>query len=358
MKIVPASFEILDHLDQQSLAVRIEECGRICYKSEDRITPESALPFVKNVIERGHNSVLEMGVVTLEVNCSFWDYFDFLETVPKYLYLSKISPVGVTTPGMGAVRLLITASVRAWREILINHQNCEVARTACAFLGNRHPYFFDSILPEGGFAVNRCINVRKVPLEDVNDLPVELMVKHRHIAVKFIVNRAISHEVCRHRAMAILQTSQRYCNYASGKFGNEVTYIRPSAFLPESSQPCDLCVERPCDTKKEEYNFAKDCPQWRHLNQGDTSIERYWAWHNQCRSAEKAYLAMIRFDASPQEARTVLPNSCKTEIIVYANLEQWRHIFKLRCSKAAEPSMREVMIPLREEFAKRWPEVF
>jgi thymidylate synthase (FAD) len=358
MKIVPASFEILDHLDQQSLPVRIEHCGRICYKSEDRITPESALPFVEKAIKSGHNSVLEMGVVTLEVNCDSWDYFDFLETIPKYLQLSKVTPNEDRSSGADRVRMLITGSIRAWREMLIGDpEQCGVVLAACALLRKQHPYFFDDITLECKLIMS-SITVRKVPLEEVERLPADLLAKHRHIAVKFIVNRAISHEICRHRAMAILQTSQRYCNYASGKFGNEVTFIRPSAFLPESSQPCNLCVERPCDTKKEEYNFAKDCPQWRHLNQEDTYTERYWAWYNQCRSTEKAYLTMIGYGASPQEARTVLPNSCKTELIIYANLEQWRHIFKLRCSKAAEPSMREVMIPLREEFAKRWPEVF
>jgi thymidylate synthase (FAD) len=318
MKIVPASFEILDHLDQQSLAVRIEECGRICYKSEDRITPESALPFVKNVIERGHNSVLEMGVVTLEVCCSFWDYFDLLETVPKYLCLSKVMPDGDRVSGMDMVRLLITGSIRAWREILINHQNCEVARTACTFLGNRHPYFFDSILPEGGFAVDRCMSVRKVSLKDVDDLPVELMVKHRHVSVKLVVSRAISHQLVRHRPASYLQESMRYCNYASGKFGNEATFIKPLFWEEET--------------------------------------EEYDTWKRAVRDAERVYKLLIE-TSTPQAARTVLPNSCKTEIIVYANLEQWRHIFKLRCSKAAEPSMREVMVPLREEFVKRWPEV-
>lgn len=89
-----------------------------------------------------------------------------------------------------------------------------------------------------------------------------------------------------------------------------------------------------------------------------TAGKDFVAWLEAMQWAEDSYLERIQNGSSPQAARTVLPNSCKTELIVYANLEQWRHIFKLRCSKAAEPSMREVMIPLSEEFAKRWPEVF
>lgn len=357
MKIVPASFEILDHLDQQSLAVRIEHCGRICYKSEDRITPESALPFVAKMAERGHNSVLEMGVVTLEVVCDYRKYVNLLETIPKYLHLTSIEPEGLCllTPESKS-RLLITGSIRAWREMLINHPNCSVIHAACAFLAKRHPYFFDSILPVGGYVIDSRISVRKMSLEDVDDLPAELMVKHRHIAVKFVVNRAIANEIVRHRPCSFLQLSQRYCNYASGKFGNEVTFIRPSAFLPYCL-PCETCGLVDSDYCNAGYCYCP-CPDESKTVSGSTHMKRFSAWLNQCESAEKAYLTMIGHGASPQEARTVLPNSCKTEIIVYANLEQWRHIFKLRCSKAAEPSMREVMIPLREEFAKRWPEVF
>ena len=81
-------------------------------------------------------------------------------------------------------------------------------------------------------------------------------------------------------------------------------------------------------------------------------------WEYQMQEAETAYLAMLENGATPQEARTVLPNSCKTELIVYATLPEWKHIFKLRCSPAADPSMTEVMIPLAAEFAKRYPAVF
>jgi thymidylate synthase (FAD) len=167
--------------------------------------------------------------------------------------------------------------------------------------------------------IKHGISVRKVPLEEVERLPADKLAKHRHLAVKFIVNRAVTHEIVRHRVCSFLQESQRYCRYSEDKFGSEVTFIKPLFWAEDS--------------------------------------EEYAVWRQATEETERLYFKLLE-TSTPQAARTVLPNSCKTEIIVYANLEQWQHIFKLRCSKAAEPSMREVMIPLREEFAKRWPEVF
>jgi thymidylate synthase (FAD) len=307
MKIISPYYEILDHLDQQSLAVRIEYCGRICYKSEDRISQESALPFVAKMAEHGHNSVLEMGVVTLEVHADESAINELFLCQPKYLHISQEGN-----------RLLITGSIRAFREMLMFHPTCAIVLATCACLNERHPYFFSTILPEGGLASVPSITVRKVPLEDIDQLPADKLVKHRHIAVKFIVNRAVTHEIVRHRVASFLQESQRYCRYSDDKFGSEVTFIKPM-FWEEGS-------------------------------------EEYTVWQQAMEETERRYLRLLE-TSTAQAARTVLPNSCKTEIIVYANLEQWRHIFKLRCSKAAEPSMREVMIPLSEEFKQRFPSI-
>jgi thymidylate synthase (FAD) len=308
MKIISPSFEILDYLDQQRLAVRIELCGRICYKSEDKISTESALPFITKVAERGHNSVLEMGVVTLEIDCSQAHTLVFFLRQPKYLHLSRTEN-----------RLLITGSIRAFREMLLFHPNCAVIRASCALLNKRHPYFFQDILPPQGLTAGPDIAVRKVPLAEVDQFYSHNLSIHRYIAVKFIVNRAVTHELVRHRIASYLQESQRYCNYSGDKFGNEVTFVKPVFFAEESAE--------------------------------------YRLWQQAMLAAEQQYLQLLQ-TAAPQAARTVLPNSCKTEIIVYANLSEWRHIFKLRCAKAAEPSMREVMIPLHEAFQNRFPAAF
>jgi len=308
MKIIAPSFTILDHLDQQGLAIRIEYCGRICYKSEDRITPESALPFVEKMVEHGHNSVLEMGVVTLEIVAGEDLIADLFLRQPKYLHISRED-----------CRLLITGSIRAFRELLIFQPDCKIIRAACALLNDRHPYFFRTILLNDQLTAEASIAVRKVPLAEIELLPADKVAKHRYIAVKFIVNRAVTHELVRHRPCGFLQESQRYCRYNNEKFGNEVTFIQPLFWAEDS--------------------------------------EEYAIWQQAMAETEQLYLRLLE-TSTAQAARTVLPNSCKTEIIVYANFEQWRHIFQLRCSKAAEPSMREVMVPLREEFRKRFSRIF
>ncbi len=311
MKIINPSYEVLDHLDQESLAVRIELCGRICYKSEDRIDQNSAMPFVTKMAEHGHNSVLEMGVVTLEMTCADEEMFgELLLLRPQYPHIN-----------WGENRLLITGSIRTFRELLLFHPENAVVRAACAFLSERHPYFFKGVLPKAGLnpaASDSLITVRKVELGEVDQLPQESLLEHRYIAVKFIVNRAVTHELVRHRPCSFLQESQRYCRYSEDKFGSEVSFIKPMFFSEESPE--------------------------------------YLLWEKAMIETEQLYLKLLE-TSTPQAARTVLPNSCKTELILYTNLKEWQHIFSLRTTKAAEPSMREVMIPLQEDFLQRFPVV-
>lgn len=310
MNIIPPSYEILDSLDQQSLAVRIEYCGRICYKSEDKIDQDSAIPFVEKMAEHGHNSVLEMGVTTLRI-----DYSDptllteLMAAQPKYLVIDSLDER----------TLLISGSVRAFREMLLFHPDCTLVKAFSAFLASRHPYFYEKILPATGLEkYDAMVSISKVSLAEVDRLDQALRIRHRHIGVKFTVNRAVTHEIVRHRPCSFLQESQRYCRYADNKFGGEVTFIKPM-FYKEGTPEYDL-------------------------------------WKKAMEETEKIYLRLLE-NSTPQAARTVLPNSCKTELIVYANLQEWKHIFKLRTTKAAEPSMREVMIPLHDELVSRFPEL-
>ena len=309
MKIIPPSYEILDSLDQQSLAVRIEFSGRICYKSEDKIDQDSALPFVSKMAEHGHNSVLEMGVLSLRVSYAEPGMLaELYATQPRFLQIDTLAEN----------TLLVTGSVRAFREMLMFHPGCRLIQAMTAFLAERHPYFFATIIPAGGFQPQPGINVSKVSLLEIDRLPAALRLKHRHIAVKFIVNRAVTHEIVRHRPCSFLQESQRYCRYSDNKFGGEITFIKPMFYKEGSPE--------------------------------------YGLWHQAMTETEQLYLKLLE-TSTPQAARTVLPNSCKTELIVYANLQEWRHIFRLRTTKAAEPSMREVMIPLHQELQARFPEL-
>ena len=148
----------------------------------------------------------------------------------------------------------------------------------------------------------------------------ESVLEHALITVRFIVDRGVSHEIVRHRIASFTQQSTRYCNYGKDKFGGEVSFIHP----------CFWAVNSPL----------------------------YRNWEAQCKAAETVYLWMLRNGATPQEARSILPNSLATEIVVSMNPRSWRHFFHLRCDRSAHPQMREVAIPLWEAFAEKWPSLF
>ena len=146
------------------------------------------------------------------------------------------------------------------------------------------------------------------------------VIEHVSASVRIVCDRGVTHELVRHRLASFSQESTRYCNYGSGKFGREITVIRP--YFWEAGE------------------------------------REYTLWRRAMVAAESAYLGLLDAGATPQEARSVLPNSLKTEIVVTANFREWRHIFTLRTAKAAHPQMREIMLPLLAEFKRRIPIVF
>lgn len=151
----------------------------------------------------------------------------------------------------------------------------------------------------------------------------EAMLEHASMTVKFIVDRGVSHELVRHRLASFAQESTRYCNYSKDKFDGEVTFIRPFFFERGSTE--------------------------------------YSCWEDMCQHAENVYLAMLQMNRTPQEARSVLPNSLKTEVIMTANMREWRHFFRLRAAGetgAPHPQMAEVAVPLLREVQAYMPELF
>lgn len=171
----------------------------------------------------------------------------------------------------------------------------------------------------------------------------ESVLEHCSFTVKFICDRGVSHELVRHRLAAYTQESTRYCNYSKDSFGNEITIIKPCFFND---------VDDNIITQKNLINA---------LNIGTygTNKERaYLHWWFSCNGAEIAYFDMLNNGATPQEARSVLPNSLKTEVNMTANLREWRHFFKLRCAPDAHPQMREVAIKLLHMCQEKIPVVF
>ena len=202
MKIIEPSVELINAPSYGTLLSTIETAGRVCYKSEDKIQEGSAEKFIAGIIKRGHEAVIEHGVIT----------------------------------------------------------------------------------------------------------------------VKFICDRGVTHEIVRHRIASYCQESTRYCNYSQDKFGGEITVIRP-CFLAKGTR-------------------------------------EYEVWYRACDRAESAYFDMLICGCKPQEARSVLPNSLKTEIVMTTNIREWRHFIKLRTTEGAHPQMRQVACMLANKLAEMYPIFF
>jgi len=160
----------------------------------------------------------------------------------------------------------------------------------------------------------------------------EAVLEHASASLLFICDRGVTHELVRHRLVGYCQESTRYCNYSKDKFGNELTYIDPCFWneLDISNLP-DSCYE---DNPKRKL------------------------WEETLQMIEKNYLRLINLGATPQEARSILPNSLKTEIVVTANMREWRYILKLRTSSAAHPQIKEVMDIAKMILKENCPNVF
>lgn len=170
----------------------------------------------------------------------------------------------------------------------------------------------------------------------------EAMLEFFDITVKFTIDRGVSHEVVRHRIASYAQESTRYCNYIGDKFGGFITCIDIEGVmtLKLGSQ-----VTHPVTGEKKIVD--------------ETMImDWYGEWRQAMEDSEKHYLSMVNNYCPAELARSVLPNSVKTEINVKMNLREWRHFFKLRTSKAAHPQMREITIPLLEQFKDKLPLLF
>lgn len=152
----------------------------------------------------------------------------------------------------------------------------------------------------------------------------ESVIEHEKITVRFICDRGVTHEMVRHRIASYSQESTRYCNYANDKFGNELTFIKP-CFWDESTE------------------------------EGKAKME---LWKKSMENIENEYNQLIALGAKPEEARSILPNSLKTEIVVTMNLRAWRNFFKLRTAPAAHPQIRQIASALLDELKVELPVIF
>ena len=159
-------------------------------------------------------------------------------------------------------------------------------------------------------------------IEKLKSFKHESVLEHGAITVRFVTDRGVMAELTRHRMASFSVESTRYCNYSKDKFDNDITVIEP-------------------------FFFTEDAKSGMYSN-----------WKRSCEESETWYLALTKMGASAQEARSVLPNSLKTEIIMTANPREWRHVMNTRSHRDAHPQIRQIMCPLLVEFRKMWPVLF
>lgn len=313
MKIIEPSAVLLppiDITDPLADARRIELCGRVCYKSEDKITDTSAAAFVENLKKRGHLSVLEHADYCCKLNAEA-----FMGMLEAFREIEEITGVKLHLRFTSArENYVVSGNMRAWEVYtsILNEAFPEIFRLMEPII-RRAITIFDLF--------NNTIGNETATRIDPATLtsPIE---RQTHITrtAHIICDRGVSHEIVRHRLASYSQESTRYCNYAKGKFGGEITVIKP-CFWEEGSVT-------------------------------------YRAWRGQCEMLESTYLAMIDAGATPQEARSILPNSLKTELMMTANLREWRHFLTLRCAPSAHPQMREIALLLLPQFQTDYPDLF
>lgn len=291
MRLIKPSFEIIEQKPGvDGLLQHIERCGRTCYKSEDKITEDSAEKFVNMLVNRGHTAMVEHGTVYLTLGMpDRWAYFKYCTN--KY---SEAISEGEAEKG-------------TW---------------------------------VGYVTTNYRVLLQNDWLDDLQYLTEPT--KHiRRVTVKFVCDRGVSHEFVRHRVFSFAQESTRYCNYSKDKFGKELTFIMPSWIESDNFE-----IYRGLHWGEEvTYHTERitgdmnNCPVFRYLEG--------------LLLAEDAYMTLLDRGWIAQQARAVLPNSLKTELIMTGTIEQWEGFFKLRDAKDAHPQARELAQPLHEEFIKR-----
>lgn len=312
MNAINAYTQIFPDVDSQDILKKIERCGRVCYKSEGKITEGSAEKFVANIIKRGHEAVLEHGSFILEVSVSFYKKTCYwIQTFEEsYDFVSFLRFTNDTRP-------IISGNVRAWRsffKMLWKHH--KAIPTVLKNFIQTNPILFPEFVNLDFLGSGRSAKILTVSdLETENE-----KLTHWDVTVKFVVDRGVSHEIVRHRTASYCQESTRYCNYAKEDFGSEITFIIP-------------------------HHLAYNSAGWN-------------TWKEAMKASEKAYFDLLSIGQTAQEARAVLPNSLKTEVVMTVNLSGWRNFFKLRTADAAHPQMREVARPLLDDLKEMIPAVF
>ena len=289
MRLIKPSFSIWDQQEGlEGIYKQIERAGRVCYKSEDKITEDSAKDFVDRMIKLGHGAMLEHSTIYLIIDCSG----RLLDVANKYVN-NKYSEWTLHPDG---VHYCITTNYR--------------------------------VLLQNGW------------LDDLQYLCEPTEYHEKRVTIHFVCDRGVSHEFVRHKAMSFAQESTRYCNYSKDKFGNELTFI-----LPPWVDERQLGEQNSQELLIQMGSLSNPTYTQEDLN------ELYFLFS--LASSEVQYFNLINNGWKPQEARAVLPNSLKTELVVTGFVSDWEHFFELRDAGSAHPQARELAHPLHMEFLRR-----
>ena len=339
MKIVLPSHE---HISKKGLTPYefVEKIGRLCYKSEDKITQDSAVKFVQGLCKRQHYAMIEHHWVHIMYTGVKEELVKALDIFARHYCFTKGESYDLTKymEITFAGNVFISAPLRVFFELIrdgVMDLNTDpipsLIDEMLSAVTNQYPEIFPikmsyritrffKAMDEETFCRNLYEDMASYCDEEQTDR--EIM-KHITHTVRFVCDRGVSHELVRHRPCSFAQESTRYCNYSQDKFGEEITVIKPLFF-----EQWDKDLNNKCETMS------------------------YGLWARSCEQAEKAYFNLLKEGATPQEARSVLPNSLKTEIIMTANETEWQHIVNLRAKGTTgkpHPQMVEIMQPWYEE---------
>lgn len=319
MITIDASARVIDTIHQDPYKA-IETVGRLCYKSEDKITEGSAAKFVTAMYKSNHHAMLEHYHVMLSMSSETYNTFtDVINESDDYLGTNLRKYLNITHKQLTPAYTMcyVSSSFRGFIDVLKIIGCTSVGHALGSTLNNHFPELFPDYRFDPVEDIDYSINIMpwdtfKQSIEDEEWLVEKdkdiILSKHLPITAIFTCDRGVSHELVRHRPASFGQESTRYCNYGADKFNHSITFIKPCFF--------------------------------------ELGTYQYDAWSYACTESEKVYFTLLDLGAMPQEARSVLVNSVKTEIALTATEEEWQHIINLRyhgTTGKPHPQMLEVM---------------
>ena len=296
MKIIPQSVELFKHdIGEYKF---IEKCARVCYKSEDKITEDSAAKMVGALKKNGHRAMFEHEFLYFKLEEGRWhEFWSMFGKYATYLHFAS--------------NKYITGSIRAWMELFITLDSIhavDIDSTMMWLAHNKLPLLFDEPMHEEKvYGIE--LMTREQFVEDAMKTDPDILKYALPHTFKFITNRGVGNELTRHRANIVFaQESSRYVDYSADGSEHQITVIHPLIH--------------------------------------ETDLANYNSWHYACLMAETQYMNLRKGGIAAENARGVLPLDCKTEIVATATEEEWQHIINLRCHGTTgrpHPQMKELM---------------